>query len=95
MILQKIDTHNLWEVVQLSVNEEQKGFVATNTQSILEAYATISEGHVALPFAIYHEEQLIGFVMFGYGTNGDEEDPKIADHNYCIWRFMIDKKYQG
>ena len=81
--------------MKLSVNERQKGFVATNTQSILEAYATVSEGNVALPFAIYHDGELIGFVMFGYGTIGEEDEPQVADGNYCIWRLMIDRKYQG
>lgn len=93
--LRKVDSDNLWKVVKLSVNENQKKFVATNTESILEAYATITEGSVALPFGIYEDEQLIGFVMFGYGSTGDEDEPKIADQNYCIWRFMIDKNYQG
>lgn len=42
-------------------------FVATNTESILQAYTTVTEGGVALPFDIYDEENLIGFVMLGYG----------------------------
>lgn len=33
--------------------------------------------------------------MIGYGTIGDEDEPCIADGNYCIWRFMIDRNYQG
>lgn len=93
--LKKIDYSNIWKVIKLSVNEQQENFVATNTESILEAYATISEGNVALPFAICDNENLVGFVMFGYGSTGDEDEPKIADGNYVLWRFMIDKKYQG
>ncbi|MBE5962743.1 MAG: GNAT family N-acetyltransferase [Lachnospiraceae bacterium] len=93
--LHKVDSDNLWKIVRLSVNDNQKEFVATNTESILEAYVTITEGSVALPFGIYEEGQLIGFAMFGYGSTGDEDEPEIAANNYCIWRFMIDKKYQG
>lgn len=93
--LSKIDSNNIWKVVGLSVNDDQKGFVATNTESILEAYVTIISGNVALPFAIYDEETLVGFVMFGYGTIGDDDEPSVAEGNYTIWRFMIDKKYQG
>ncbi|HAL73941.1 MAG TPA: N-acetyltransferase [Clostridiales bacterium] len=93
--LRKIDAANLWPVVNLSVNEDQKGFVATNTKSILQAYVTITAGQVALPFAIYNDDYLVGLVMLGYGTVACEDDPAIAKDNYCIWRLMIDKNYQG
>jgi diamine N-acetyltransferase len=93
--LQKIDSQNLWKVVNLSVKEQQQEFVATNTQSLLEAYVTTTSGKTALPFAIYNDEEVVGFVMFGYDTIGDEDEPAIASGNYCIWRFMIDQKYQG
>ena len=78
--LRKIDAANLWPVVNLSVNDDQKGFVATNTRSILQAYVTITAGKVALPFAIYNDDCLVGFVMFGYGIVSDEGNrpsPKI------------------
>ncbi len=93
--LRKVDSNNIWEIVKLSVNDNQLNFVATNTESILEAYTTITSGGVALPFGIYNGNTLVGFVMFGYGSNGDEDEPNIAVDNYCIWRFMIDKEYQG
>lgn len=91
--LRKVDSDNLWKIVELSVNDEQKHFVATNTESILEAYTTITSGGIALPFGIYNDDILVGFVMFGYDTYGDD-DPDIAAGNYCMWRFMIDKKFQ-
>lgn len=95
MELRKVDENNIWKIIKLSVNEDQKSFVATNTESILEAYTTITSGNVALPFGIYDDDDtLVGFVMFGY-DGSDEDDPKIADGNYCIWRFMLDKSYQG
>ncbi|MCD3235155.1 hypothetical protein IRP63_06870 [Clostridium botulinum] len=37
---------------------------------------------------------MVGFIMFGYDTIGDEGEPNIAEGNYCIWRFMINKAYQ-
>lgn len=91
----KVDAENLWKVVRLSVRDEQKEFVATNTESILEAYVTITAGHVALPHAIYADDTLVGFVMLGYSTIGEEDEPDIAVGNYCLWRFMIDREYQG
>lgn len=93
--LRKVDSNNIWKIIKLSVNDNQLNFVATNTESILEAYTTITAGGVALPFGIYDNDTLVGFVMFGYDTNGDNDEPDIAAGNYCIWRFMIDKTYQG
>ena len=75
--LKKVDSSNLWEIVNLTVHDDQKSFVATNTESILEAYITITSGYTALPFGIYSGDMLVGFVMFGYDTTGDEEEPGI------------------
>ena len=93
--LQKIDAQNLWKVVKLSVRDDQADFVATNTESILEAYVTITAGEVALPFAVCADGVPVGFVMFGYGSTGDKDEPSVAESNYCLWRFMIDQSYQG
>ncbi len=93
--LQKIDSENIWKVINLSVRDSQKHFVASNTDSILEAYVAIIEGQVALPFAIYDDDLLVGFVMFGYGSSEDADEPSIAYGNYLMWRFMIDQKFQG
>lgn len=93
--LQKIDLTNIWKITNLSVNKEQESFVAPNDISILEAYAATASGYTALPFAIYNDGEPVGFVMFGYDTDGDEDSPAIAAGSYCIWRFMIDKKFQG
>lgn len=93
--LRKVDDENIWDIVDLTVKPEQENFVASNVQSILEAYVTVTAGEVALPFGIYNDDTLVGFVMFGYGSNGDEDEPEIAEGNYCIWRFMIDKDHQG
>ena len=50
--LRKVDAGNIWKLVALEVDESQENFVATNTQSILEAYCAITGGSVALPFGI-------------------------------------------
>lgn len=92
--LHKVDATNVWDILRLSVSEAQKDFVAPNHISIIEAYTTITSDGVALPFGLYNDDQLVGFVMFGYGTTGDDDEPKVAEHNYCIWRFMIDQNFQ-
>ena len=95
IILQEITNANIWKVCSLELFDEQKDFVAENIQSLAEAYATRNEGNNALPLAVYHDAELIGFVMIGKGTVGNEEESDLIKENYCLWRLMIDKKYQG
>ena len=99
--LEKITYKNYIKVIWgLSVSRKQKNFVASNNSSLAEAYVAITNGAVALPFAICKNNKPIGFLMIGYGASDDDfegEDPefiKMAKKSYCIWRFMIDKRYQ-
>ncbi len=92
---EEITNKNIWEVCALEPFENQKDFVAENIQSLAEAYATRNEGNNALPLAVYDDDTLIGFVMIGKGTVGNEEESDLIKENYCLWRLMIDKKYQG
>lgn len=92
--LRTIDLQNVDDILALSVHEEQKSFVAPNAVSLAEAYAAHSSGCTALPFGIYSDGTLVGFVMFGHGTIVDGSDPLVAEGNYVLWRFMIDRRYQ-
>lgn len=40
--LRKVTHENLQELVSLSVGEAQRGFVASNSWSIMEAYTTVT-----------------------------------------------------
>ena len=93
--LEKVNSKNVWSLLKLRVTPEQDSFVATNTQSIVEAYTTIAAGGVALPFGIYADGDPVGFVMLGYDTLPDEDNPAVAAGNYTIWRLMIDQEQQG
>ena len=94
--LNKVNASNVWKLLELQVLPEQEDFVATNTESIVEAYTTLAAGGTALPFGVYADGQPVGFVMFGYGPiPGDEDEPPVAAGNYCMWRFMIDRNFQG
>ena len=101
--LEKITYKNYIKVIWgLGVKREQRNFVATNANSLAEAYVAITNGAVALPFAICKNKKPIGFLMIGYGIETEEdwvnEDPafvEIARKSYCLWRFMIDKRHQG
>lgn len=49
---------------------------------------------------MYDDGLLIGFVMLGYGKTGHEDDPEIAENNYCLcltlnWRSTGQMNYFG
>lgn len=92
---EEIANANIWKVCALEPFEAQKDFVAENIQSLAEAYATRNEGNNALPLAVYDDDALVGFVMIGKGTVGNENESKLIRENYSLWRLMIDKSYQG
>jgi len=92
--LEKITLENRRAVFNLEVSDDQRRFVASNLSSAASCYVLSTNGGHPFPFAIYAEEQPVGFVMITYGITGYEE-PSIAENNYCILRLMIDKQYQN
>ena len=95
MELVKITQENVWKLAALRVAPEQEDFVASNLESLAEAFAVREDGYVALPFGLYENGEPVGFLMIGYGTIGQEDEPSVAAGNYSIWRLMIDRRYQG
>ena len=93
--LEKVTSKNVWKLLKLRVAPAQEDFVATNTQSIVEAYTTVAAGGVALPFGVYADGEPVGFVMLGYDSLPDEDNPSVAAGNYTVWRLMIDETQQG
>jgi diamine N-acetyltransferase len=100
--LEKITYKNYIDVIwRLKVSRSQKNFVASNNNSLAEAYVAITNGCVAMPFAICKNNKPIGFLMIGYGMDEEDlegEDPlfiEMVKISYCLWRFMIDKRYQN
>ncbi|WP_217558700.1 GNAT family N-acetyltransferase [Paenibacillus sp. GbtcB18] len=92
--LRKITLENRRALFNLEVSEEQRRFVASNLSSMASCYVLATNGGHPFPFAIYADEQPVGFVMLTYGITGYEL-PSIADDSYCILRLMIDKQYQN
>lgn len=80
--LVEIDRYNYLSVLDLSVSAEQKEFVASNQYSLAQAYAQPE----CVPLALYAENKPVGFAMYCL----DEED-----HQYWVYRLMIDQRYQG
>lgn len=95
MEFKKITEANIWDVIKLKVKDNQNNFVASNTVSLLEAYATQNEGGKVETFAIYNNKQLVGFIMINFDVYNWPGAPKVARGNYCLWRFMIDYHFQG
>ena len=93
--LEKVTGANVWDVLKLSVDDNQKEFVANNEVSIIEAYTAITANGFAFPFGIFDDDILVGFLMVGFDKDDYWDDaPAIATGNYNLWRLMIDKKYQ-
>ncbi|MCA1065684.1 GNAT family N-acetyltransferase [Rossellomorea sp. AcN35-11] len=80
--LREVNADNWEECVTLSVSDDQKGFVADNSYSLLQSIYT--EGFH--PLAIYHQDAMIGFLMYGV-------DPETGRMEMC--RLMIDQDHQG
>jgi diamine N-acetyltransferase len=93
--LEKLTYENFDDVFELKVKKDQYGFVASNCYSIAEAYITMISGGQVFPFAIYNDKKLVGFIQIGYGENADQDGVSVEKDNYEIWRFMIDKRFQG
>lgn len=93
--LRKVTHVNFRELASLTVAETQRGFVAANAVSIMEAYVTVTEGGVALPFGIYAGDLPVGFLMIGFDCLDWEDAPAVAKGAYSLWRLMIDARYQG
>ena len=90
----------LWDysddIIKLKVNKSQKSFVASNADSLIDAYfAMTEEGMKVYPFGIYCGKKAVGFIMITYDCPWAVKYFNLPEKYYYIWRFMIDKKYQG
>jgi diamine N-acetyltransferase len=79
--LRLIDKENMYDVIELQVEDEQKDFVASNSFSLLQAKYEEN----LYPFAIYRDNELVGFIMYDF-------DDETGMHGMC--RLMVDKKFQ-
>lgn len=80
--IRSITTENLEAVLNLSVLEEQCGFVSTTAESLAQAYVYQD---TAFPFAIYDDETIVGFIMMGYYKEKEY---------YTLWKLLVDKEHQ-
>ncbi|XID95005.1 GNAT family N-acetyltransferase [Paenibacillaceae bacterium WGS1546] len=80
--LRSVDQSNWEDCIQLKPKQEQQKFIASNLYSIAEFQFLPG----LIMRAIYCDEILIGFSMYGLDSD---------DGNYWIYRFMIDERFQG
>jgi diamine N-acetyltransferase len=92
---------NMQECVELKVLPEQEDFVMPNEFSLAEAYDVNKAhdengvGNIAVPYAIYENDKMVGFIMYGYLMPEDSDEALSRDeHVYLIWRILIDKNHQ-
>lgn len=77
-----IDKSNYRDCIALVIDDSQKGFVADNKQSLVEA--AYEDGLYTL--GIYHEETMVGFILYDYDD---------SFQGWSMSRFMIGKQFQG
>ena len=88
--LRPITDENREAVLALTVRDDQP-FVAPNDASLEEAEKANAENPgYARPFGIYADDKLVGFCMFAFDPEDEDEEDR-----YWLWRFMIDKNEQG
>lgn len=80
--LREVTAQTVRKVCGLAVAPDQRRFVATNTESIAEAYFC----REAWFRAVYAGDTPVGFVML-------HDDPVKPE--YYLWRFMIAAEHQG
>ena len=81
--LKKIDESNFIDCFRLQLGEGQERFVSHPIRSLAQAYVYYGQ---CIPFGIYAENQMVGYVMVIYDY--DEEV-------YNLWHLMIDAAEQN
>ncbi|WP_312371446.1 GNAT family N-acetyltransferase [Lachnoclostridium sp.] len=81
--LKEVNENNFRTIVGMKLNEEQSKYVAKNVYSLAQAWLY---PEVAKPYAIYNDEEVVGFMMLDW----DEKERECS-----IWRFMIATDQQG
>ena len=80
--MREITKDNLEQVLALRISESQKGFVSSTAHSLAQAWV---HKDTAFPFAVYADDEIVGFVMLGYYEERSQ---------YTLWKFLIDEKHQ-
>lgn len=77
-----VDITNYSECIELTVDQSQKNFVATNLYSLVQAAYEPD----LYPLAIYNDEQMVGFILYDFD---------LELNGWSFSRFMIGAAYQN
>ncbi len=89
----KITEDSFKVCIKLSAGEKDENYVAPNTISLAQAYVAIeNKTCTPLPFGIYRDEVMVGFIMMSYIR--EDQDDELDENIYEVWRFMIDENHQ-
>ena len=92
--LRPIDSSNYRECIELSVAPDQQRFVASNLQSLADAYVW---RQATEPVAVYSDDQMVGFaLLFPLADGVDDAVPEPGtERGLILVRLMIDDRLQG
>ena len=94
--LEKLTWDTVDDVLKLKVAKEQKEFVAPNGDSMIDAYFALTEEKIPVyTLGVYLDKKPVGFLMISYDVPWAKKYYGLPEKYYYIWRFMIDKRYQG
>ena len=89
----EVNKNNLYKCLALDIDDSQKGFLVEGVAiSLAKAWVWYEKSY---PFAIYNDDELVGFILMCKGVFTDANFIGMAEDDPLIWEFMIDKKYQG
>lgn len=87
--LKRITSENWREALRLSVNIEQRKFVAAVTPPVAIALAKAyikPDDRLVEPSGIYHQNKMVGFFNLHYTPDSKED--------FWLFHFFIDKRFQ-
>ncbi|WP_340027078.1 GNAT family protein [Paenibacillus sp. FSL H7-0940] len=91
MEFRRITWDNFIECIELKVTPDQQRFISSNQHALAEAYVASDEGQIIITFAVYKEDNMVGFISMYY----DDGDGNFDYSSYGIFKMMIDQRDQG
>ena len=92
--LRDITWNNFWDIINLKIAEAQKDFLPSNAVFMAQAYVNLKIQHPDICFAIYCDDEAIGFTKIVFVPK-NEEPFHFSEDTYYLDAMMIDEKYQG
>lgn len=92
--LEPITWDNFWKVIELEVSQDQKEFLPDVAVYMAQSYVNLSLEYSDQCFAIYDQDDLIGFTKIIFVPRAVLPYRMDVD-SFMIDAFLIDQKFQG